>query len=463
MLPLDAEVSFHIGGTLVRNYIRLLLLAFIFVLAALGQTFSSGSTGVDGALDLTSGDMVVQLPESGILNYTTINVPAGRTLMFKPNTLNTPVVLRAQGSVTVAGRIDVSQTAGCFVSSGDPNCGNWNGSRLFHIPGPGGFYGGAVDQPGFGPGGGAPNNPGQWIGPLSLVPLIGGSGAGGNISCPSGSFCDVRVVGGGGGGAIVIASSLQITISGEINANGGGGFIYWGSGSANCVGGGGGAIRLVANSVSVAGQLYALGGPYDWGGSSRGGPGTIRIEAPNNSRVLTGSANPPAVLSEINPTLVPTNPPLLTIQSIGGYPVPSYSGSSFSAIDLLLPRQLQDPIPVVVRGTNVPVGSPVTIKFNGSVGATATTATLTGTNASSTATLYISGLTRSAVTYLFVMVTFDPTFIASNLKQSGPDAVARVELASAVGERTTYRFLRRDGTELSLSNVPAELRRALGL
>lgn len=380
--------------------------------------------------------------------------------MFKPNTLNTPVVLRAQGSVTVAGRIDVSQTAGCFVSVGSTACGTWNGSsEWFRIPGPGGFYGGAVDQSGFGPGGGAPNTPGQWIGPLSLVPLIGGSGAGGNISGPG----DMRVVGGGGGGAIVIASSLQITISGEINANGGGGFIYWGSGSANCVGGGGGAIRLVANSVTVAGQLYALGGPFDWGGSSRGGPGTIRIEAPNNSRVLTGSANPPAVLSEINPTLVPTNPPLLTIQSIGGYPVPSYSGSSFSTIDLLLPSQLQDPIAVVIRGTNVPAGSPVTIKFNGSVGATATTATLTGTTASSTATLYISGLTRSAVTYLFVMTTFDPTLVAGNLRQSGPNVVSRVEVASALGERTTYRFLRRDGTEVNLSSVPAELRRALGL
>jgi hypothetical protein len=435
---------------------RLLMLTFFFALAALGQSFSSGSTGVDGALDLTSGDRIVQLPESGILNYTTINVPAGRTLMFKPNTLNTPVVLRAQGSVTVAGRIDVSQTAGCFVSSGDPNCGNWNGSRLFHIPGPGGFYGGAVDQSGFGPGGGAPDTPGQWIGSLSLVPLIGGSGAGGNISA--------GYRGGGGGGAIVIASSLQITITGEINANGGGGFYYWGSGAANSKGGGGGAIRLVANSVTVAGQLVAMGGTqFSWVGNSTGGAGTIRIEAPLNSRVFTGAAYPPAVLSEINPTLALTNPPLLTILSIGSYPVPSYSGSSFTTIDVLLPTQLQDPIPVVVRGTNVPVGSPLSLKFSGSVGATATTATLTGTTASSTATLYISGLTRSAVTYLFVLATFDPTLLATDLRQSGPNAVSKIELASALGRTTTYRFLRHDGSEVSLSSVPAELRRALGL
>jgi len=457
MVHSHTEVFFDIGGTLVWNHIRLLQLTLVFALAALGQTFSSGSTGVDGPLDLTSGDMIVQLPESGILNYTTINVPAGRTLMFKPNTLNTPVVLLAQGSVTVAGWIDVSATAGCYVVVGSTYCGTWNGDiAWFRIPGPGGFYGGAVDQSGFGPGGGAPNTPGQWIGPLSLVPPIGGSGAGGNISGPG----DEKVVGGGGGGAIVIASSLQITISGEINANGGGGYTYWGSGSANSWGGGGGAIRLVSDAVTVAGHLVAMGG-NQYGGP--GGPGTIRIEAPNNSRVLTGSANPPAVLSEINPIVVPTDQPLLTIQSIGGYPVPSYSGSSFSTIDLLLPSQLQDPIPVVIRGTNIPVGSPVTIRFNGSVGATATTATLTGTTASSTATLYVSGLTRSAVTYLFVMATFDPTLVAGNLRQSGPNAVSRVEVASALGENTTYRFLRRDGTEVNLPSVPAELRRALGL
>lgn len=439
-----------------RSFIRFLLFTFVCSLVAVAQSFSSGSTGADGALDLTYGDQTVQLPDSGVLNYTTVNIPAGRTLMFKPNTLNTPVVLRAQGSVTVAGRIDVSQTAGCFVLSGDPNCGNFNGSRLFHIPGPGGFYGGAVDQSGFGPGGGAPNTPGQWIGPLSLVPPIGGSGAGGNISGPG----DVKVVGGGGGGAIVIASSLQITISGEINANGGGAYSYWGSGSANSWGGGGGAIRLVANSVTVAGQLVAMGG-NQYGGP--GGPGTIRIEAPYNSRVFTGSANPPAVLSEINPTIVPTKPPLLTIQSIGGYAVPSNSGSSFSTIDLLLPKQLQDPIPVVVVGTNIPVGSPVTIGFSGSVGATATTGTLNGTTASSTATLYISGLTRSAVTYLFVLATFDPTLIATDLHQTGPNAVSRVEVASAPGKKTTYRFLRPDGSEVASSSVPVALFRALGL
>src|SRR5271157_886602 len=158
----------------VRNSLRFLLLAFVFALAAIGQTFSSGSTGADGALDLTAGDRAVQLPDSGILNYTTVNIPAGRTLTFGMNLRNTAVVMLAQGAVVISGTI------------------NLNGSG--RTPGPGGFYGGDFGYPGggpapgFGPGGGAAGSavsgqeqgaPGQWIGPLSLVPNIGGSGGGG--------------------------------------------------------------------------------------------------------------------------------------------------------------------------------------------------------------------------------------------------------------------------------------------
>ena len=188
----------------------------------------------------------------------------------------------------------------------------------------------------------------------------------------------------------------------------------------------------------------------------------VRMEAPLSNNVYTGTGTAP-VRTTINPLVAPSAPPSLSFSSIGGYQVPSSSGSSFSTIDLLLPTQLQDPIPVVVHGTNIPVGSPVSITFSGPGGPTFTTATLSGTTASSSATLYASGLSRGGVTYLFVLATFDPTLIASNLKQFGPNAIAKVELAAAPGRDSTFRFLRRDGTEVSLSNVPVELRRALGL
>ena len=403
-----------------RKSIRFLLLMFVCSLAAVGQSFSSGSTGADGALDLTSGDKVVQLPPAGILNYTTVNIPSGRTLSFQNNLTNTPVIMLAQGAVNIAGNINISASQ----------------QKNANIPGPGGFYGGAPGQPGLGPGGGVQAGPanGSWVGPLSLVPIIGGSGSAGCISGGSAA----------GGGAIAIASSVSITMAAQINAAGGYGadgcsYSYW-YGAA-------GAIRLVANAINVSGNFNAS---------------IVRLEAPTGQVTYTGSGTAP-VIAPINPEITPTHPPSLTIISIAGYPVPSYAGGSFTSIDLMLPSQLTDPLPVVVQGTNLPVGSPVTVNFSGSSSATSTTATLAGTTASSTATVYISNLTRANVTYLFVSATFDPTLITQNFKQTGPNLVSKIELAAAPGEKTTYRFLRADGSRVELEKVSADLRRALGL
>ena len=400
---------------------RLLLpvLGLAFTFSALGQTFSSGSTGADGALDLTAGDRTVQLPDSGILNYTTVNIPAGRTLKFGLNLKNTPVVMLAQGAVSIAGAINVS-AIGAFGYSGSP--------------GPGGFYGGNTNQDGFGPGAGIAASSqlnGSWVGPLSLVPIIGGSGGAGTNGWP----------GGGGGGAIVIAASLSVaTLPGsQIYSNG---VSSGGNGGV----GASGAIRLVSNAINVAGSLSAA---------------IVRLEAPLSALIYTGTGTPP-VRSTINPTIVPTNPPALNITSIGGYPVPSYSGSSFTTIDVLLPTQLQDPIPVVVQATNVPPGSPVSIAFSGSVGATSTTANLSGTTTSSTATVYVSGLTRSSVTFLFASTTFSASLIAG-LTRADASGLSDVQLAAAPGRRTTYRFLRKDGSEISAAKLPEDIRHMFGL
>ena len=53
------------GGLLVRAALISTFLTFAVVGGAMAQTFSSGSTGADGTLDLTAGDRTVQLPESG--------------------------------------------------------------------------------------------------------------------------------------------------------------------------------------------------------------------------------------------------------------------------------------------------------------------------------------------------------------------------------------------------------------
>lgn len=74
--------------------------------------FNSGSTGADGAFTPTV-NTELQLPESGVLNFTSVNIPTGVKVTFKRNTTNTPVVLLASGDVTIAGTLDPSSTV-CF-------------------------------------------------------------------------------------------------------------------------------------------------------------------------------------------------------------------------------------------------------------------------------------------------------------------------------------------------------------
>ncbi|CAI4030259.1 hypothetical protein DNFV4_00687 [Nitrospira tepida] len=111
-----------------------LLLTIFWTVPALGQTFSSGSTGALGAFNPASNTTVV-LPADGILNYTTVNIPAGVTVTFQPNSANTPVTLLAQGDVTIAGTINVSGTnaapatgSGSTPIAGSP--GDRAGSRV---------------------------------------------------------------------------------------------------------------------------------------------------------------------------------------------------------------------------------------------------------------------------------------------------------------------------------------------
>jgi hypothetical protein len=277
----------HLTGRLEMKRILSFAAMFLWLSSAtLAQTFNSGSTGADGVLDLTAGDREVQLPESGILNYTTVNIPTGRTLRFKKNSRNTPVTLLAQGDIIISGTIDTSAQ---HSSSRDAP----------GIPGPGGFPGAPCHSiKGFGPGGGEESQAsgyfgsGRWVGPVSLVPLIGGSGAASG-NCPFGT------AGGGGGGAILIASSSAIRLTNGLIAADGKGALEgqaYGTGS-------GGAIRMVANSITVDknSTLSARG----TGGCSANIPchGIIRLETPAGALFLEGSVNPRPILSTINPVL----------------------------------------------------------------------------------------------------------------------------------------------------------------
>jgi hypothetical protein len=302
-------------------------------------------------------------------------------------------------------------------------------------PGPGGFFGGAEYQAGFGPGGGAPGQHGRWIGPLSLVPIIGGSGSGGGF-----------YPGGGGGGAIVIASSTSIQCSGQIRANG--------FGQAGATFGSGGAIRLVANSVTGNCMLLAASG-------SGVNPGLIRIEAQPGQLLYTGSSSPSAVLSTINPQILPTpTTAALTIASIGGFPVSSDAGVRPGTVDLVLPSALPDPLSVVVQGRNIPVGTQVSMNITPA--GSYTPGTLIGSVDLSSATLQVSGLDRNAETHMFVFSTFNVPQSAALLNPNGPNHVAKVRIQAAPGQPSTMAFLRQDGSVIDPKKLPASLLQHLG-
>src|SRR6266568_7475696 len=106
---------------------------------ASGQTFSSGSTGADGAYAPscapTPCTVTKTLPPSGVYNYTTVTIPSGVTVRYTRNAANTPVTLLATGDVTIMGTISVNGDNGL-------NGSNVGGPFQGALGGPGGFNGG---------------------------------------------------------------------------------------------------------------------------------------------------------------------------------------------------------------------------------------------------------------------------------------------------------------------------------
>jgi hypothetical protein len=416
----------------------IVLSVFLTPVTICAQTFSSGSTGADGALDLSTASCSqsifgcqLQVPESGIFNFTTVNIPVGATLSFIPNLRNTAVVILAQGTVMVRGTIQISGGRD-YVHQ----------TLMTTAAGPGGFAGAKPGHNGFGPGGGnTADIRGRWVGPLSLVPIIGGSGAMGfsNLS------------GGGGGGAITMASSTSITLPIE------GQILALGDTSTNTATGAGGAIRLVANSINVGGSLQAHA-------FSDGHPGMIRLEAPAGSLSFTGSANPiPIISTTINPQIVASNTtPTLAITSVGGFPV-GYTAGRPDVVDLILPNQLADPINVVVQASNVPVGTEVNLNISGLSNGTFTPGVLLGTSASSFATVAVSGLNRAGPTYIIAIADFSLPADMAKANPTGPNQIAKVRVIAKPNANSKLVFMRRDGTEIDLPSVPKTIQQQFGL
>ncbi len=366
--------------------------------AAAAQAFTSGSTGVDGALDLTGtapgtvidfrSDMFApprDVDGDNVYHFTTITIPNGVTVRLTARYLTGPVYWLATGEVNIAGIVDLNGQTG-------------SDDRIPTVPGAGGFAGGITGTQnsttppyaGSGPGGGrtgyCPNGcyssaSGTFTGNVFLVPLVGGSGGGGGFA-----------MGGAGGGAILIASSSSIDVTGTITTDGGG----RSGGSPGSGPGSGGAIRLAAPTITGTGTLSAAG---------TGSPGRIRLEAFNQS--FAGNANPAPILRTPYKTFVPTGPPpSVRVVSVGGVPVASTPSGSFQTPDAAISSLATTPVAIETR--SIPPGTVVNLLLTSEDGTDVATTTtpLAGTLDRATASagvVFPTGFSR-----VFVRATWAP-------------------------------------------------------
>lgn len=478
-----------------------------FVSISAQGAFTSGSTGSDGALNPTV-NTEIQLPPSGVLNYTTINIPTGVTVKFKKNAANTPVHILASGDVAIAGTIDIrGQDAKAVGTYGDGVLGD---DGVPGIGGPGGYDGGRGGRedmaqrpeiirggaglgPGGGPGGveggdgcnatgyfkhsgvggGYSTNAlqryainycgasaitifGKSYGSQLLQPLIGGSGGGGG----RGGKNYPGSGGGGAGGAILLAASGKITLSGTIDSTGGdGGGVAGPDAGGQGAGGAGGAIRLVATSITGNGALYANGGCINYNNARRqycssagdngwgGSAGRIRIEA--EAVTYTGVSQPAYVVDKPGPVFI-ADAPSIRIASVSGQNVPANPTGN---ADVTLPASTTNPIQVTFQTSNVPLGNTVLLRVVPAYGlATEVISTaISGTTAAGNATVSVTlpqgpSTLQATTTYTVVVAgSIDLSHFAQN------EAVEKVEVTVALAGETQARLITSSGKSYPVS------------
>jgi hypothetical protein len=380
---------------------RHLLYLFVFLLlptACLAQV-NTGSDGSDGAFNPTAANTVINMAThpNGIYQYTSVNIPANVTVTFTPNANNTPVVWLVQSSCVISGIVNVSGQYlawGNFSAGGTPGPGGWSGGSggptgtSGHGPGGGTIAGCGAGNASYGNLGGTYGSsvqPGSTYGNVFLIPLLGGSGGGGgtNSSTPSG--------GGGGGGAILIAAAGTITLNGSVLSCGGvaGFFAGYGFGGG---GGSGGAVRFVASKIIGNGSVDTSGGNGGCGiYSSPAGSGRVRFDTYENDF----SGGIAGVFTQGSQFIIIPSAgqlPQLTVTSVGGVPVSASPTGVLSTPDAVLSAQQNNPIPIVVQCSDLPLNTPITVSVKPANGSAVTAGGYnnTGTQASSTATVSLN-------------------------------------------------------------------------
>jgi hypothetical protein len=398
-----------------RTLIWSTLAVTILLIAPPAQAqFISGSTGADGALNITTPGTYDFFPTNtalfpspvdtdgdNVYHFTTITIGSGVTLRLRGSRLRMrPVYWLATGTVQIDGTIDLSGQNGYLGT--DPNAA----LRAPSEPGPGGYPGGVGNtptspaEPGSGPGGGqvstggdgrgggagyattgecvVGNCGGASYGNVFLVPLLGGSGGAGARAGISGAAGSYGSGGGAGGGALLIASAGVIRVNGTINTNGG-------IGGGNTGNGSGGTIHLKASTVSGAGVLTAVG--IRVAGTGISSDGRIRREAFTHS--FTGTSSPTPSIAAPSPVALPLNLPSVRVVAVGGVAVPENPTGGFEAVDVAINAGTAATVEIAAR--NIPLGTVVKLHvFSVNGGNQIIDSTpLAGTVAQSTATVAI--------------------------------------------------------------------------
>jgi hypothetical protein len=466
-------------------------------LAAPALAYDSGSTGADNDFSPTV-NTELQIPASGVFNFTTVNIPTGVTVTFKKNTTNTPVVILASGNVTIAGSLNVS--GGNSMNSGAAGDGNLGDDGIPGVGGPGGYDGGRGGQAnrgdggnGLGPGAGfggkhhsgyimggggggfAGAGGNSWnyhatarpsglggvaYGSSQLLPLIGGSGGGGG----GGGASFVGTGGGGGGGAILIASSGTVSITGSILARGGNSGFSGGSGCGGRGGyGSGGAIRIVATTISGNGTIdanqpntsyssydstcYVTGNLNMHGGS--GSTGRIRLESETFTRT---AASTPAHSFGTPSSVFVAGLPTLRITSVAGVAAPANPTGN---ADITLPSTTPNPVTVEFATTGVPVGNTVSLRVTPAYGdaVTVVSPAVTGSTAAGTASVSAtlpSGPSVLSATTTYTIVTAMGE--ALSIYAQG-ETVEKVRLTTTMNGPTLATLITKSGKEFEVPHA----------
>ncbi len=461
------------------------LIAAGILLTTPAQAFDSGSSGADGAFNPIV-DTVKALPEDGVFNFTSVNIPAGVTVRFEKNRANTPVTFLVSGDMLINGSINLN--GGGATHSGAAGDGNLGDDGIPGMGGPGGFKGGRGGDVnsrggnGLGPGGGVSGSQrclnsgyggggagyisagitarrdypctitipgGPSYGASTLLPLIGGSGGGGGF----GGATFSGTGGGGGGGALLLAVSGKITVNGSIVAKGGGSGASNGAGCGGTGGGGsGGAIRIVATTLAGNGTISAEAGGHGNNtceGRAKGGNGShgrIRLEAEIMNR--TAATIPGFSFAQPQEVFV-AGLPSLKIASVAGVNAPAQPTGS---ADIVLAETTPNPVEVVFSTSNVPLGNTITLKVTPASGASVSVISdaIDGTEASGSATASINLPDGPSILSAQVSFTVTASLGQDLSRFARGEPVERVILAANMAGDAITTLITQSGKEYSM-------------